>query len=85
MSAEKLLVKQKDKQLATANQKMKSTVAKAVHTFQLTNKYNPILFGWYFKGFEQLRRYLVKHGPETDLEDMDFEAINKEIEAEEVV
>ncbi|KAK9990986.1 hypothetical protein SO802_025971 [Lithocarpus litseifolius] len=37
----------------------------------------------YFKGFELLRRYLVKHGPEIDLEDLDFEAIDKEIEADE--
>ena len=36
------------------------------------------------RGFELLRRYLVKHSPET-LEDLDFEAINKEIEVDEVV
>ena len=30
-----------------------------------------------------LRRYLVKHGPGTNLEDLNFEAINKEIEADE--
>ena len=62
---------------------MKSIMAKAVHAFQLTKEYNAILFGWYFKGFELLRRYFVKHGLETDLEDLDFEAINKEIEADE--
>ena len=33
LNAEKLLVKQKDKQLAMANQKMKSAMAKAVHAF----------------------------------------------------
>ena len=62
---------------------MKSAVTKAVHAFQLTNEYNAILFGWYFKGFELLRRYLVKHRPGIDLEDLDFEAINKKIEANE--
>ena len=41
--------------------------------------------GWYFKGFKLLRRYLVKHGLETDLEDLDFEVIDREIEADEVV
>ena len=45
------------------NQKKKSTVAKAVYAFQLMEEYNAILFGWYFKGFELLRRYLIKHGP----------------------
>uniref|UniRef100_A0A7N2QXW9 Uncharacterized protein n=1 Tax=Quercus lobata TaxID=97700 RepID=A0A7N2QXW9_QUELO len=71
-----------NEQLAAFSQKMKSAVAKAVHTFQLT-EYNAILFGWYFKGFELLRRYLIKHGPEIDLEDLDFEAVDKEIEANE--
>ena len=59
-------------------------MAKAIHDFQLTDEYNTILFSWYFKGFELLRRYLEKHGLETDLEDLDFEAIGKEIEEDEV-
>lgn len=42
LNVEKLLVKQWDEQLATANQKMKSIVAKAVHAFQLTKEYNVI-------------------------------------------
>ena len=61
---------------------MKNVVAKAVHAFQLTDEYNAVLFSWYFKSFELLRRYLVKHGLETNLEDLDFEAIDKEIEAD---
>ena len=47
--------------MAAANQKMKNTVAKAIHAFNLMEEYNAILFGWYFKGFELSRRYLVKH------------------------
>ena len=61
---------------------MKNTMAKAIHAFQLMEDYNAILFGWYFKGLELLRIYLVKHGPGVDLEDLDFEAINKEIEVD---
>ena len=76
-------MKQRYEQLAIANQKMKGIMAKAIHAFQLIEEYNAILFGWYFKGFELLRRYLVKHGLQTDLEDLDFEAINKEIKADE--
>ena len=83
LEAEKLLMKQKDELLATANQRMKATVAKAVLAFQTTEEYNTILFQWYFKGFELLRRYLLKHGPRTDLENLDFEAVDKEIEADE--
>ena len=83
LNAKKQLVKQRDEQLAAANQKMKNAVAKAIHAFQLMEEYNAILLGWYFKGFELLRRYLVKHGPVVDLEDLDFEAIDKEIEVDE--
>ena len=83
LDAEKQLVKQKDELLAAASQKMNNIVAKADYAFQTTEEYNTILFGWYFKGFELLRRYLVKHGPEVDLEDLDFEAVDKEIEANE--
>ena len=77
-------MKQKDELLATAAQKMKADVAKAVTAFQTTDEYNTILFQWYFKGFELLRRYLIKHGPGTNLEDLDFEAVDKEIEEDEV-
>ena len=72
-------------QLAIAGQRMKAAGAKAVHAFQTTDEYNrTILFGWYFKGFELLRRYLIKHGLGTDLEDLDFEAVDKEIEVDKV-
>ena len=82
LGAEKLLVKQKDELLASAGQRMKATVAKAVLTFQTTEEYNTILFQWYFKGFKLLRRYLVKHGLGVNLEYLDFEAVDKEIEAD---
>ena len=51
--------------------------AKAIQTFQLTEEYNTVLFSWYHKGFELLRRYLVKHGPGVDLVNLDLESINK--------
>ena len=83
MDAEKQLVKQKNELLAEAGKKMKNVVAKAIYAFQTTEEYNAILFGWYFKGFKLLRRYMVKYGPRVDLEDLDFEAMDKEIEAHE--
>ena len=61
---------------------MKNVVAKAVYAFQTTEEYNAILFGWYFKGFELLRRYLVKHGPSVDMEELDFKAVDKEIKVD---
>ena len=76
-------MKQKDELLAAAAQKMKVAVAKAVTAFQTTEEYNTILFQWYFKGFELLRRYLIKHGPGVNLEGLDFEAVDTEIEEDE--
>ena len=62
---------------------MKNSVAKAVTAFQTTKEYNTILFQWYFKGFELLRQYMIKHGSGVDLENLDFEAIDKEMEEDE--
>ena len=62
---------------------MKNAMAKAICAFQMTYEYNAILFGWYFKGFKLLKRYMVKHGSGVDLEDLDFEDVDKEIEADE--
>ena len=76
-------MKQKDDLLASVAQRMKIDVAKAITAFQTTEEYNTILFQWYFKGFELLRRYMIKHGPGMDLENLDFEAIDKEIEEDE--
>ena len=83
LESEKQSVKQKDELLATAAQRMKVVVAKAITAFQTIEEYNTILFQWYFKGFELLRRYLIKHSPGTDLEDLDFEAVDREIEEDE--
>ena len=83
LEVERQSVKQKDELIATAAQKMKVAVAKAVTAFQTTEEYNTILFQWYFKGFELLRRYLVKHGTAVSLDDLDFEAVDKEIEQDE--
>ena len=77
-------MKQKDDLLVSAGQRMKIVVAKAVTAFQTTEEYNTILFQWYFKGFELLRRYMIKHGPGVDLENLDFEAVDKEMEEDEV-
>ena len=84
LESEKQVVKQKDDLLANAGQRMKIAVAKAVTAFQTTKEYNTILFQWYFKGFELLRRYMFKHGPSVDIENLDFEAVDKEMEEDEV-
>ena len=84
LDSEKQLVKQKDELFASVGQRMKAVVAKVVLALQTTDEYNTILFQWYFKGFELLRRYQIKHDPGIDLEELDFKAVDKEIEEDEV-
>ena len=55
----------------------------AIRAFQLTKEYNTVLFSWYYKGFELLRRYLVKHPSRVNLENLDFEEVDKEMEVDE--
>ena len=83
LESKKQLVKQKVDLLVSAGQRMKIAVAKAVTTFQTTEEYNTILFQWYFKGFELLRKYMIKHGSSVDLENLDFEVVDKEMEEDE--
>ena len=83
LESEKKMVKQKDDLLVNAGQRMKIAVAKAVTAFQTTKEYNTILFQWYFKGFELLRKYMIKHGSGVDLENLNFEAVDKEMEEDE--
>ena len=54
-----------------------------MQAFQQIDEYNGVLLGWYFKGFELLMRYLAKHNPGMDLDNLDLEAVEKEMEAEE--
>ena len=83
LESEKQSVKQKDDLIASAAQRVKIAVAKALTAFQTTEEYNTIMFQWYFKGFELLRRYMIKHGTGTNLENLDFEVVDKEIEEDE--
>lgn len=72
LRVEKQLTVQKDEQLHATNQKVKSIVAKAVQAFQLIEEYKTVLFSWYYRGFELLRQYLVKHPFKVNLKDLDF-------------
>ena len=48
-----------------------------------TEEYTTILFSWYFKGFELLKRYFIKHPSGVDLEKLDLEEVDKEMAADE--
>lgn len=72
-------MEQKDEQLQVAKFEALVTRENVVQAFQLTNEYNSVLLSWYFKVFELLRRYMVKHNPGVDLENLDFEVMDKEM------
>ena len=77
------LTKEKDEQLAAAKERAKRLATKAIEGFQLTEEYNTVLFSWYFKGFELLRRYFIKHPSGVELEKLDLEEVDKEMAADE--
>ena len=56
--------------------------AKAIQAFQLTEEYNTVLFSWYYKGFELLRWYMVKHPSGVNLEKLEFKEVGKEMEVD---
>ena len=61
LKSERQLTPEKDEQLLATKEKLKTIAAKAVEAFQQIEEYNTVLFSLYFKGFELLRRYFVKH------------------------
>ena len=77
------LTKEKDEQLAAARERAKGLTAKAFEGFQQTDEYNTVLFSWYFKGFELLRRYFIKHPSGVDLEKLDLKEVDKEMAVDE--
>ena len=70
---------EKDEQLLATNEKIKTIAVKAVEGFQQTEEYNIMLFNWYFKGFELLRRYFIKHPSGVDQENLDLEEVDKDM------
>ena len=66
-----------------AKDKLKTITARSIEGFQQTDEYNTVLFSWYFKGFELLRRYLVKHPSGVDLQSLDLEVVDQEMAADE--
>ena len=83
LKVERELTKEKDEQLVAARERAKRLAAKAIESFQQTEEYNIVLFSWYFKGFELLRRYFIKHPSGVDLEKLDLEEVDKEMATDE--
>ena len=77
------LTLEKEDQLLAAKEKLKTIAARSIKAFQQTDEYNIVLFSWYFKGFELLRRYLVKHPTGVDLYNLDLEEVDQEMAVDE--
>ena len=84
LRVERQLNLEKDDQLQVAKEKLKTITARSVEAFQQTEEYSTVLFSWYFKGFELLRRYLVKHPTGVDLPSLDLEVVDQEMAVDEV-
>ena len=82
LKAERQLTLKKDEQLLGVRESLKTIAARSVEAFQTTNEYNSVLFSWYFKGFELLRRYLVKHPSGVDMAKLDLEEVDQEMAAD---
>ena len=83
LRAERQLTLEKDEQLLGVRESLKTIAARSVEAFQITDEYNSVLFSWYFKGFELLRRYLVKHPSGVDMAKLDLEEVDQEMAADE--
>ena len=83
LRAKRQLTLEKDRQLLATKEKLKTIVAKSIEGFQQTDEYNTVLFSRYFKGFELLRRYLVKHPTGVDLQNLDLEVVDQEMTTDE--
>ena len=68
----------------TLKEKLKTIAARSIEGFQQTDEYNIVLFSWYFKGFELLRRYLVNHPTGVDLQNLDLKVVDQEMATDKV-
>ena len=74
---------EKDDQLRATKEKLKTIAARSFEAFQQTEEYSTVLFNWYIKGLELLRRYLVKHPTGVDLLSLDHEVVDQEMAVDE--
>ena len=86
LKIEKMLIIKKDEEIQSAMLKIGDEHEKVVVDFQALESFGIIIFGKFFKGFELLRQWTMKHHlAVVDYSDLDFEAIDKEMMANERV
>ena len=84
LKVEKKLVIQKDNEIQAALLKTDEEREKVIAKFLESDSFSDIQFKQHFKGFELLRRWMMKHHSHVaDFGNLDFEAIDTEILADE--
>ena len=80
LKVEKKLVIQKDDEIQAAFLKTNEEHEKVIAKFLESDSFSDIQFKQHFKGFELLRRWMMKHHSHVvDFANLDFEAIDTEI------
>ena len=84
LKVEKKLVIQKDEEVQATLLRMDEEREKVISKFLESDRFSDMQFEQYFKGFELLRRWMMKHHSHVaNFANMDFEAIDIEILADE--
>nr|POE86858.1 hypothetical protein CFP56_24853 [Quercus suber] len=80
LPVEKALVIQKDKEIQAALLKTDEERENVIQKFKLSEEFSDLQFLQYFKGFELLRRWTIKHhSSAVDFSSLDFEKIDTEV------
>ena len=84
LKVEKKLVIQKDKEVQAALLRTDKENKKVIAKFLESNRFSDVQYEQYFKGFELLHQWMMKyHSHVVDFANLDFEAIDTEILADE--
>nr|POE94923.1 hypothetical protein CFP56_69937 [Quercus suber] len=84
LKVEKKLLIQKDEEVQAALLKTNEEYEKLISKFLESNRFSDLQFVQYFKGFELLHGWMMEHhGQVADFSNLDFEAIDIEILANE--
>ena len=83
LKVEKLLVAQKDDEIQAALLHTDEEREKVIDQFLKSKCFVDLQFIQYYKGFELLRKWMVKHHSQAmDFSNLDFEAINTDVLAD---
>ena len=84
LRVEKMLVVQKDEKIQAALLQIDSKREKIIQKFMKSEHFSYLQFIQYCKGFEHLRRWMMKHHNQAvDFSNLDFETIDMEVPVDE--